>query len=69
MHAPIEHALIARADAAVREARRLCAELEQHVAIAEAICRRASQSELFQSGLASGLAISLLEENGWNARP
>lgn len=43
--------LIARADAAVREAQRLRCELDRQRAVADAILRRSQQFELFETGL------------------
>lgn len=54
--------LMARADAAIREASQLRAELDRQRAIADAICRHARRCKTFELGLAPALAISLIVE-------
>ena len=62
MHAPATDASMDRAEAAIREAQQLRAELDRQRAIGTALCRHARQSAILQSGLTPALAISLIEE-------
>jgi hypothetical protein len=60
MHGTTQEPLLARADAAIENARKLRAELNENVARAYAICRRADKVAAFQSGLMPTVAIALL---------
>jgi hypothetical protein len=60
MHGTIQEPLLARADAAIENARKLQAELNENVAQAYAICRWADRVAAFQAGLMPTVAIALL---------
>ena len=60
--------LFDRADAALAEALRECAELHRNVASGWTICRSAQRAKIFQEGLPPPLAISLCvsERPAWS---
>jgi hypothetical protein len=60
MHGTTQEPLLARADAAIEEARKLQAELSENVARAYVICRQADRAAAFQAGLIPTVAIALL---------
>ncbi len=59
MHGSMADPLLARADAALREAERLRIALTRQRAIARAICDNAAQTRTLQSGLSPTIAIAL----------
>lgn len=59
MHGSTDDPLLARADAALREAERLRLALIRERAIAQAICHDAAQTRTLQSGLSPAIAIAL----------
>jgi len=59
MHGSTDDPLLARADAALREAERLRLALLRERSIAQAICDNAAQTRTLQAGLSPTIAIAL----------
>jgi hypothetical protein len=60
MHGTTQEPLLTRADAAIEDARKLKAELNENVALGYAICRQGHRAAAFQNGLLPTVAIALL---------